>query len=602
MRLRKDISVHGKRSALNPDPETVLEVSDMQPPGSGRLYNICMSTENGSSHTISLRELMIILMVICWLIPIAAVAVIFGTMLTRSYEDAQQEMIESSVQSAFRQLDIRMSDIITDSKNVSYDGIVRSSYRNYQLDGDPAALYSRVNEYLNQRFSRNETYKAVFISFMTGINLSSYVISPSLSEYTMVRSYRNDAEQTIMENMADADTGIRFFALNDELYMARNLLDGKFIPYATVVMQCDRDILFNSFEEFPGGVITEIRIDGENLTFGEKPEPESDFNFQEYSENISGHNVAAVYAFSRFRIWRDVPSLKYGILMAVALGIPMLLIAVLVFYRQVTRPAQILLDATEHMTAGERGYQISEKPGNDEFRQLTERFNDMSAEMKNQFEQLYREQQALQRAKIKALQSQINPHFLNNTLEVINWEARMADDEKVAAMIEALSTMLDAAMDRDGKGMIPLSQEIGYVDAYLYIIRERLGERFHAEKEIAPGMDEVIIPRLILQPIVENAVEHDITPNGGGSILIRAFRKDGLIVLETSHSGTLTDEDREKIRQISEAASSGSGSKVGLQNVAERMKLIYGEKGVLSCEESDGMIRMILCFPESFAG
>ena len=64
------------------------------------------------------------------------------------------------------------------------------------------------------------------------------------------------------------------------------------------------------------------------------------------------------------------------------------------------------------------------------FRELTERFNDMSAELKHQFDQLYREQQALQQAKIKALQSQINPHFLNNTLEVINWEARMADDDK----------------------------------------------------------------------------------------------------------------------------------------------------------------------------
>ena len=160
---------------------------------------------------------MITLMVICWLVPVAAVAVIFGTLLTRSYEDAQQEMIESTVRNAFRQLDIRMSDAIADSKNVSYDGIVRSSYRSYQLDGDSAALYSRVNEYLNQRFSRSEAYKAVFISFRNGIDIGSYVISPSLSEYAMVRSYRNDAEQTIMEQMADEDTGIRVFVLNDEL-------------------------------------------------------------------------------------------------------------------------------------------------------------------------------------------------------------------------------------------------------------------------------------------------------------------------------------------------------------------------------------------------
>ena len=540
---------------------------------------------------------MIILMVICWLIPIAAVAVIFGTMLTRSYEESQKEMTESTVRNAFRQLDIRMSDAIADSKNVSYDGIVRSSYRSYQLDGDTAALYSRVNEYLNQRFSRNESYKAVFISFRNGVDISSYVISPSLSEYAVVRSYRNDAEQTIMKSMADADTGIRFFVINDELYMARNLLDGKFIPYAAVVMQCDQSILFSSFEEFPGGVITGIEIDGEKLTIGEQPEPESDYNISEYSEDIGGHNVMITSAFPRFRIWRDVPSLKFGVLAAVALGIPMLLIAVLVFYRQVTRPTQILLDATEHVTAGERGYLIREKPGNDEFRQLTERFNDMSAELKHQFEQLYQEQQSLQQAKIRALQSQINPHFLNNTLEVINWEARMADDEKVSTMIEALSTMLDAALDREGTGMIPLRQEISYVDAYLYIIRERLGERFSAEKKIDPEMEEVIIPRLILQPIVENAVEHDITPNGGGSIRILAYRQDGLIVMETVHSGSFSEEDRAKVRLILES-DSVSGPQVGLQNVVQRLKLIYGRSGTLTIAEEEGMIRTKISFPE----
>ena len=165
---------------------------------------------------------------------------------------------------------------------------------------------------------------------------------------------------------------------------------------------------------------------------------------------------------------------------------------------------------------------------------------------------------------------------------MINWEARMADDEKVSAMIEALSTMLDAALDREGSGMIPLRQEISYVDAYLYIIRERLGERFSAEKEIDPDMEEVIIPRLILQPIVENAVEHDITPNGGGSIRIRACRKDGLIVLETIHTGSFSEADREKIRRILDSSDSVSGAQVGLQNVVQRLRLIYGESGRLT--------------------
>ncbi len=557
--------------------------------------------ERSNSRSISLRWLLIILLVICWLIPIAAISVIFGSLLTRSYENAQQQEIENAIQNAFRQLDIRMSAVIEDSKAVSYDGVVRSSYRNYQLDHDDAALYSSVNEYLNLRFSRDEKNKAVFISFRN-IDIGSYVVFPGFSEYSVVRNYRNTAEPLIMERMADEDTQIRFFVIDGDLYMARNLLDGKFLPYAAVVMLCNEQVLFGSFENLSGGVVTEIVIDGEVLPWDNAPEPEADYNQTDYSGEIAGHDVRAHSIVKKFRIWRDVASLKYGILAAIALGIPMVLIAAILFYRHITRPTEVLLDATEHVIAGERGFMITEMPSNREFRQLTTRFNAMSGELKNQFEQLFLEQQALQQAKIKTLQSQINPHFLNNTLEVINWEARMAEDEKVSAMIEALSTMLDASLDRDGKDMIPLKQEIGYVDAYLYIIHERLGDRFVAEKDLSPDMDDVLVPRLILQPIVENAVEHDITPQGGGSILIRAFREEEMIILETIHSGTFSPEDRDTVSRILESADAGGGPAVGLQNVAQRMRLIYGKEGKLIVDESDGMIRMSLRFPEIVNG
>ena len=121
-----------------------------------------------------------------------------------------------------------------------------------------------------------------------------------------------------------------------------------------------------------------------------------------------------------------------------------------------------------------------------------------------------------------ALQNQINPHFLNNTLEIINWEARLADDVKVCQMLEALSTMLSAAMDRKHRPLIHLSEEMMYVDAYLFIIRERLGKRLTVEKEISPETLDCYVPRLVLQPLLENAVEHGINPVQKGTIIVRA--------------------------------------------------------------------------------
>lgn len=203
--------------------------------------------------------------------------------------------------------------------------------------------------------------------------------------------------------------------------------------------------------------------------------------------------------------------------------------------------------------------------------------------------------------KLNALQSQINPHFLNNTLEIINWEARMAGDDRVSAMIEALSTMMGAVLDRDGRNQIPLKEELSYVDAYLFIINERLGGRLQVEREIEEGAAKIPVPRLILQPIVENAVEHDITPNRGGKLTLRACQTEQEVTLEVFHEGTMTEKDRENIRRICSDAPLEK-RRVGLRNVYKRMKLLYGDRGGLTVEEaSPGVIRARLVIPRESA-
>lgn len=108
----------------------------------------------------------------------------------------------------------------------------------------------------------------------------------------------------------------------------------------------------------------------------------------------------------------------------------------------------------------------------------------------------------------------------------------------------------------------------------------------------------MLIPRLILQPIVENAVEHDITPRGGGFIRVRACHHGGDILLETIHTGTLTMADKAQIEQILKSPHSGSETNIGLQNVIQRLHLIYGESAYFTCEESAGLIYMKFLFPE----
>ena len=162
--------------------------------------------------------------------------------------------------------------------------------------------------------------------------------------------------------------------------------------------------------------------------------------------------------------------------------------------------------------------------------------------------------------------------------------------------------MLNAALDRDGRSQIPLREELSYVDAYLYIIRERLGERLLIEREIDETMLEAMVPRLILQPLVENAVEHDLTARHGGLLCIRARRERGFIVLECEHDGTLSAEDLQQIAQMlaSDVADTTVSGQVGIRNVKQRLDLLYGKKGSLTlCQSGDDRILARVRFPEA---
>ena len=140
------------------------------------------------------------------------------------------------------------------------------------------------------------------------------------------------------------------------------------------------------------------------------------------------------------------------------------------------------------------------------------------------------------------------------------------------------------------------------MDAYFYIIRERLGESFRVHKQIDETLLGRQVPRLILQPIAENAVEHDLARNGGGDLWLRVCREGGLLVLEVEHDGHMTEEDRASIDAQLKDPEGSSGS-VGIRNVSRRLSLIYGESGQLRLEETGhGTILARISFPDTEEG
>lgn len=538
---------------------------------------------------ISLKLGLTTMIVICWLVPIIIVIALAGVLFEKNNRTRLQQELDSSARYALHQVYLQLEDAINDSKTMSYDGIVRSAYRSYQQDGNSATLYRSINDYLSQKFSRSTYYQAVFISFWDeSVGADSYLLSSGTTGYNLLQTCHN-AAPGILERMGDADTDICFLLMDDHLYMARNLLDSHFEPYASVVMVLEPSALFQPLYTIPRIHSIRMNIDGTYFSYNNSGSLSAEEKLSgdiRYEIDVDGHAVSFAAELNAYDMWEENPWLSHAALTGSLMVLPLLVVIIILFRYHISRPIETLARANKLVQTGQRGYEITQKPPNAEFAKLYAHFNSMSAELKSQFERSYQEQQAAQRAQIKALQSQINPHFLNNTLEIINWEARMAENERVSAMIEALSTMLNASLDRDGCAQIPLREELGYVDAYLYIIRERLGENFQVYQQIDQELMDQMIPRLILQPIVENAVEHDITARRGGSLWVRVRRDETRMILEVEHDGTMTEADREKIRLLLSESCTDSG-RVGLRNVHQRLKLIYGSESSLRVAQTD---------------
>ena len=151
----------------------------------------------------SLRSLLLIAVLLCWILPILCLMVFSGTLLKRSYERSARQELTTRAQSAVDQIVIRLDDLFEASRTVSYDGVVRNAYRLFLRDGDSAALYRTVTDYLNQNFTWNERIPAAFLSFWEDIDVRPYAASRGDFGYSTQKEYRETIEADVLEKMHD---------------------------------------------------------------------------------------------------------------------------------------------------------------------------------------------------------------------------------------------------------------------------------------------------------------------------------------------------------------------------------------------------------------
>lgn len=316
---------------------------------------------------ISLKMGLLTTIVICWLVPVIIVVTLAAVLLGNSYRSSAQQEMDASAENALRLVQMQLENAIRDSKAVSYDGLVRSAYRDYRQSGDRAALYRSTNDYLTQNFSREELYKAVFIRFWDeDADVGAYLLSSGTTGYDLLRQCRESTPQ-ILQTMADADTEICFLPLDGQLYMARNLLDSSFAPYASVVMMFDPDIIFQSLDAINRISDMRLQIDGYTFILDEQgtltlTEESAEASDMRYEAEVDGHSFSLAATVAEYNLWEENPWLGWAVLGVALMVLPLMTVVILLFSHHVTKPMQTLAQANLLVQSGHRGYEISQEP------------------------------------------------------------------------------------------------------------------------------------------------------------------------------------------------------------------------------------------------
>lgn len=219
----------------------------------------------------------------------------------------------------------------------------------------------------------------------------------------------------------------------------------------------------------------------------------------------------------------------------------------------------------------------------DEIGELIQGFAEMVERIKTLIEEVYEGKISLKEYEMKALQAQINPHFLYNSLSLINWKAIEADEKDISKITLALSKFYRTALNK-GNSVMPLQDEISNVKSYLDIQLMMHDYEFDVEIDIDESMYYYDTPNLILQPLIENAIDHgiDLKTEGRGKIIIRGWSEGETMYLSVEDNGVGMDE--EVAQNILTQKSKG----YGVRNVNERIKLTYGAEYGLTIESKEG--------------
>lgn len=578
----------------------------------------------------SLKSRMLFFIMLCWVIPLLVLFLFMVFTYRNEILEKSEMMLNLGIENVTSTLSQRVDEAITASKKPSYEGVCEKAWRKYRKgETNKNQFYQDINNELKSKFYIDKKF-SMFTFYLEGDDEPlCYSANNEFSYLSYMEQIHGKMKDLIEGHSSDAVLRV----VDGRIYIVRNMYTvTKYMKFGTLIVELNQDQLFRNIQMDLSVNAAICFNDGEEFVMVGNQDEEASFKyfpalFQKYDKNkdetiqmdlsnsykgylkekkCRDYNVGVAFLVSKALFYESLYNLYKIIACIILILIPVLMYGVKFLNKQVSIPVRRMIRASEAIEEGQLGTVVEgENMPNAEFSYLMDSFNRMSKQVKYLFDYAYDEKLARRDAKIMALQAQINPHFLNNTLEMMNWQARMSGDTTISKMIESLSTVLDYRMDRAGSRLINLAEELHCADAYFYIISMRFGKRLKVEWNVDDSLLQVKVPRLILQPILENAVVHGIEQVKNGVIEIQIYHNETKIYVKVLNSGKpMTGEDMEKINGIlsgspgSIKAEPGQHTSLGIRNVNERIKLIYGEQyGLCIAPSDDGKTESVITLP-----
>ncbi|TBL73884.1 cache domain-containing sensor histidine kinase [Paenibacillus thalictri] len=264
------------------------------------------------------------------------------------------------------------------------------------------------------------------------------------------------------------------------------------------------------------------------------------------------------------------------------IGITLALVIAAMLSKSITKPLTKLVNKMKGIRLGSIRLNDSRNrlPLNDynEIQKLNNTFNDMIESINRMIQEVYEAELRQKDAELKMLRAQINPHFLYNTLDVINWKLVINEQDEIARLVRALSALLRYNITESDKP-VHIREEIGQITNYLQIQQARFEDTIELEIGVPPEVMNMKMCKFLLQPIVENAIMHGFKQRNHGKIVINGEIREGSLLLDIIDNGSgMCRNTLDKLNaNLEVAADSRSTTGIGVHNVSQRVALYYGE-------------------------